>query len=170
MKTKVFVIAMILGTIACTGKNQPPISREENDRITKEVESVINSIFDGWKHLDVNKAFKESFSDSPEFTYIGVDGSIMNYTDFFNLAKKEFDSQKSAEININEKKIHVISNNVVVVSLNYTGSFFSTDTKLTFPNCGGTYVFNKIEGKWKVVHFHESIQESKFVVTKINKP
>jgi hypothetical protein len=168
MKTKFLLTVIILVTIACTSKNQSLLSQGEKEKVVKEIDLVINSIFDGWRNLDVNKAFKESFSDSPDFNYIGVDGSIMTYIDFFNTAKKEFDSQKKSEFNINEKKILVISNDVAVVSLNYSGAFYSIDSKLTFPNCGGTFIFKKIEEKWKVIHFQESIQESKFVVTKIN--
>jgi hypothetical protein len=168
MKTKFLLTVIIFGIIACTSRNQSVLNQSEKEKVVKEIDLVINSISDGWRNLDVNKAFKESFSDSPDFNYVGIDGSMMTYTDFFNTAKKEFDSQKKSEFNINEKKILAISNDIAVVSLNYSGTFYSTDSKLTFSNCGGTLIFKKIEEKWKVIHFQESIQESKFVVTKIN--
>jgi hypothetical protein len=168
MKTKYLLTITILGIIACTSRNQSLLSQSEKEKVVKEIDIIINSISDGWRNLNVNKAFKESFSDSPDFNYVGIDGSIMTYTNFFNIAKKEFDSQKKCEFNINEKKILVISKDIAVVSLNYSGTFYSADSKLTFPNCGGTLIFKKIDDKWKVIHFQESIQESKFVVTKIN--
>ncbi len=167
MRTKFLIVAIILGMLACTTKNQSSISQDEKEKIAKEIELVINSISEGWVNLDVNKAFKESFSDSEEFTYIGIDGSLMNYSTFFNTAKGVFDSYEKAEHKFNEMKIHVVTNDVAIVSFNFTAAFYSTESKFAFPNCGSTLIMNKIENKWKVIHFHESIQESQFIETKI---
>ena len=66
--------------------------QQDYNFLTEKMSSKEN--FDQVKHLfsrqevrDDYKAFKESFSDSPEFNYIGINGSFMNYNDFFNTAK-----------------------------------------------------------------------------------
>ena len=84
-------------------------------RIVKEVDLVLNSIFDGWKNLDANKAFKNSFSNSLEFNYIGIDGAIMSYNKFFSTAEEVFSLYKKAEFNINEKKIQVVSKDIAEI-------------------------------------------------------
>jgi hypothetical protein len=35
------------------------------------------------------------------------------------------------------------------------------------PECGSTLVLQKIDNNWKVIHFHESLQESEFVTTEL---
>ena len=167
MKSKIIIVAIILGLWACTDNNQSSLSQSEKEKIVSEIDLVINSISEGWKNLDVNKAFKESFSDSPDFIFIGIDGSFMDYNKFFNTAKGVFDSFQKSEFTINNKTILVVSAKVAIVSINYTGAFYSTESKLTFPGCGSTFILNKIEDKWKIIHFHESIQESSFIDTKI---
>ncbi|WP_291859019.1 nuclear transport factor 2 family protein [Marinilabilia sp.] len=164
MKTRVFVLVIIFGIVAC--ENKTSMNQNEKDKVIEEVESVLSSYAGGWISLDVNKAFKEYFDTSEDFKYIGVDGTIMNYEDFFNVAKDVFNSYEKAELEFNEKVINVVDEDFVVVSLNFTGSFISPGSKVTFPNCGSTLILNKIGQDWKVIHFHESVQESTFFETK----
>jgi len=167
MRTRIIFVVIILGMVACTNPTQTSLSQDEKAMIAGEVELALNSIIEGWQNLDVDKAFKDSFSDTPDFVYIGIDGALMKYSDFYNTAKDVFEYYEKAELNINKKIIRVVSGEVAIVSVYYSGAFYSEESKLAFPGCGGTLVFNKLDGRWKVIHFHESIQESNFIETPI---
>ena len=168
MKTKIFITIIIFGMYACKGENQSSVSQTEKGKIVNEVELVINSYFDGCRNLDVNKAFKELFSESSEFIYIGIDGSFMNYNNLYTIANQVFNAYKKAEFIIHEMKIRVISRDVALASVNFTDGFYSPEAKETYPNCGATFVLNKIDNEWKIIHFHESFQESKFFKSEID--
>ena len=168
MKTKIFITVFILGLCACTDKNQSLVSQNEKEKIANEVELVLNSYFDGCRNLDVNKAFKELFFEASDFIYIGIDGSFMNYNDLYTIANQVFSTYKKAEFIIHETKIRVISRDVALASVNFTDAFYSPEAKETYPNCGSTFVLNKIDDEWKIIHFHESFQESKFFKTEID--
>ena len=163
MKTKIFIAAIILGLCACTGNNQSTVNQTEKEKIVDEVESVINSYFNACRNLDAKKAFKELFSESPDFIYIGIDGSFMNYNDIYKMVSQVFNAFEKAEFIIHDTKIRVISPDVALASVNFTDSFYSQETKETYPNCGATFILNKIDDKWKIIHFHESFQESKYL-------
>ena len=153
MKTKFLLIAIIFAMLACTSENQSSISQGEKENIVKEVAFVINSYSDGMLALDVNKMIVETCFNSEEFTYVGIDGGLMNYEELFNVAKETFDAFSSAEYSVNKEKINVVSSNVAIVSINYSAAFLSSESKLTFPNVGKTFVLNKINNQWKVIHF-----------------
>ena len=163
MKSKFIIAVISCAMFACTSKNQSSISQDEKENIVKEIEFVVNSISEGMLNLDVNKMIKEPFLNSKNFTYIGIDGRLMNFNELYNTAKGTFESFSKAEYNVNKKKINVVSKDVAIVSINYSGAFYSPELKLTFPNVGKTFVLNKIENEWKVIHFHESVQETKFI-------
>lgn len=164
MKTIMFLLVIIFGIIGCN--NQSTLPPNEKKKIIEEVELVLTSYMEGWINLDANKAFKEHFNVSEDFHYIGIDGTIMNYEDFYNISKGVFNSFEKAELETNEKIINVVDKDLVVVSLNLTGSFISPESKVTFPNFGSTLILKKIDHNWKVIHFHESVQELTFFETK----
>lgn len=167
MKTKLFITVIIFGLCTCTGKNQSSIPQTEKEKIVNEVELVINSYFDGCRNLDANKAFKDLFSNTPDFIYIGIDGSFMKYNELYTIANQIFSAYQKAEFIIHDTKIRVISPSVALASVNFTDSFYSPEAKETYPNCGATFVLNKKDDKWKIIHFHESFQESKYLKTDI---
>jgi len=167
MKTKIIFLVIILGMVACNNQTQRSLSQDEKARIAEEIDLVLNSVIEGWQNLDVEKAFKDPFSDTPDFVYIGIDGEFMKYSDFYNTARGVFEFYEKAELTINEKIIRVVSSDVAIVSVNYSGAFYSAESKLAFPGCGSTLILNKQEGNWKVIHFQESIQESAFKETAI---
>jgi len=165
MKTKIFIAVIIFGLCACTSKNQSTVNQTEKGKIVDEIESVINSYFNACRNLDANKAFKELFSDTPDFIYIGIDGSFMKHNELYTIANQIFSAYQKAEFIIHDTKIRVISSDVALASVNFTDSFYSPEAKETYPNCGATFVLNKIDNKWKIIHFHESFQESKYLKT-----
>lgn len=62
--------------------------------------------------------------------------------------------------------LRLVTNNVAIVLLNYTGTFYSEKSTLMFLKCFGIFIINKTDNQWKVIHSHKSIQESAFVETK----
>jgi len=64
--------------------------------------------------------------------------------------------QENIEYKIENMTVDVLSSNVAVLLGKY--SLIATDTTGTTINLSAawTYVFNKENGKWKIVHFHDS--------------
>jgi len=156
MKTLIFTLSVFLTIVSCTNGGLTPLSQTDKDQITKDVEATVQLIIDGWNSKDVNTAFA-LFSNSPDFTYIGVDGSIVNYSELINMAKELFPTWKDAKFTLIENKIRIINSDLVIASVIYSGEVTSQDsTFVKYPKVGNTFILNRTDDKWIVTHWQES--------------
>ena len=79
-----------------------------------------------------------------------------------------FKTLDKADFNFSTPDIQIVTHDVAIVTMTYHGTFYFPGMKMTFPDCGRTLVLQKIDGNWKIIHFHESMQESEFVQTPLN--
>ena len=156
MKPKLILLAIILTTISCTNERQTTLSQTRKDSITKEVESVLNQIIDDWRTKNINTVYNQ-FLNSPDFTFIAVDGSIVDYSTMIESSRSMLDSWKDVRYNLVEKKINIVNQTFVIASIIYNCEITYPDGKIEkYPKVGSTLGFGKINNKWSVLHFQES--------------
>ncbi len=163
--TQVFCMVIMLVFTACTDAPKQPLSESEKNVLVSEVDTTINSMIDGMKKLDMEQAFTSNFLENDEFKYVDIRGKIMNFDEFFKAANDIFNSAKKVDLFFSYRDIRIVASDVALVTLVYNGKYYFESSSMTFPDCGCTLVLNKIDGVWKIIHFHESIQESQFVQT-----
>ena len=150
MKTKLIMLTIVMGLYSCQRPTNE-LTDTERERITKEIRQITNSIFDGASRKDVDYAY---FSDKVTGAF---PGTIMeSWEEQKREATKFYAKQETVEYKIENMNIDVLSSDVAVLLGKYT--FIATDTTGATINSllTWTYVFNKENGKWKVVHFHIS--------------
>ena len=67
-----------------------------------------------------------------------------------------FASQQKVNYTIDAMNVDVLSPDVAVLLGKYKMTTTDTDGKTISSSPAWTYVFNKQQGKWKIVHFHIS--------------
>ena len=165
-KIQLLLLATLLlaGFNSCNINNSP-LTQQEKEELTTEVNTVMNSMMEGMKNLDVSTAFEATFLLNNDFKYIDIHGKVLNSNAFIEEVHNNFDVAKKVEFGFSEPDIRIVTPDVAIVTLIYHGTFYFPETTLTFPDCGSTLVLEKTTDGWKVVHFHESLQESDFVMS-----
>ncbi len=164
MKTITILFAAGLFMLAaCTNTTEKPITDTEIEALSQEVEATINTMMDGMKHMDVNQAFEANFLLDKDFKYIGIHGETMRVDAFSKEVHAVFDNLEKVDFSFSTPDIRIVTRDVAIVTMPYKGKFYFPGSTLSFPECGSTLVLQKINNKWMVIHFHESLQESEFV-------
>lgn len=166
MKTiNLFFVISLFTCFSCTDKNNSPISQQEKEEITTDVNAVMNSMMEGMKNLNVSQAFETNFLLNDDFKYIDIHGIALNSEAFLEEVHSAFDVAKKVEWSFPTPDIRIVTRDVAIVTLPYHGIFYFPEYTLTPPDCGSTFILEKTAEGWKVIHFHESLQQSDFVIT-----
>jgi uncharacterized protein (TIGR02246 family) len=169
MKPKILVLIIALfAFFSCTKQTKAPLTKEEKNELTKEVNAVINSMEEGMKKLNASQAFETTFLLNDDFKYIDIHGKVLNSKAFMEEVHSVFDDARKVDFGFSEPDIRIVNSDVAIVTLIYHGTFYFPESTLAAPDCGSTLVLEKTEEGWKVIHFQESLQESEFVQTPLN--
>lgn len=165
--TKLFVTIFLFVLFSCTKQSNAPLTQQEKEKITAEINAVMNSMMEGMKNLDASKAFEADFLLNDEFKYIDIYGKVLDSESFMKEVHNNFDVAEKVNFSFSEPDIRIVNAGAAIVTLIYHGTFYFPESTLTFPDCGSTLVLERTPGGWKVIHFHESLQESDFVMTEL---
>jgi len=165
--TSLFFAISLFVCFSCINNNNAPLSQQEKEKITSEVNAVMNSMKEGMKNLD-SEAFEATFLLDNEFKYVRINGKVSDANAFLKEERNEFNNANKADFTFVSTDIRVIRPDFAIVTLIYHGTFYFQNSTVSFPDCGVTLGLVKTADGWKVIHLHESVQRSKFVVTKLN--
>jgi uncharacterized protein (TIGR02246 family) len=152
MKKLFILLTILVGLWGCQ-KNATELTNEHRTAIAKEVSQIVTSIYDLASKKDLS--IYKNFSDSTTGIF---SGTIMDSWEEHKRQMADFFSgQEKVESEIEIIDTDVLSSNTAIVLAQY--KMTATNKKgLTFnsPITCITYVFNKTNGQWKIVHFHDS--------------
>lgn len=152
MKTKLIMLTIVMGLYSCQRPTNE-LTDTERERITEEIRQLTNSIFEGANRKDIDQVYA-NFSDKVTGAF---PGTIMeSWEEHKQESANFYAKQEFVDYKIENMNIDVLSSDVAVLLGKYT--FIATDTTGVTINSSSawTYVFNKENGKWKIVHFHIS--------------
>ncbi|WP_321996480.1 nuclear transport factor 2 family protein [Draconibacterium orientale] len=168
MKSILLILtACTLVFYSCTNATEQTLTENEKETLAQEVETTINKMMDGMKNIDVEAAFESNFLMDENFKYVDIYGKTLKKDGFRKAAHGVFDNVEKIEFEFTTPIIRIIDRKVAVVNLTYSGKYYFPGSTLAWSPCGSTLVLQKIDNKWKVIHFHESLQESEFVTTEL---
>jgi hypothetical protein len=152
MKKLFIILTALIGLLGCQ-KNETDLTNEQRTAIANEVNQIVTSIYDlaGKNNLSIYKHFSDSTT--------GIfSGTIM---DSWEEHKRQmlsfFSGQEKVESEIEIIDTDVLSSNTAIVLAKYKMAATNKEG-VTFnsPLTCITYVLNKTNGQWKIVHFHDS--------------
>jgi ketosteroid isomerase-like protein len=125
-----------------------------------EVISEVKSLFDKMgKHTEEAQldSLLSYYDNSPTFLAFSSDGTMRNYDEFRKICTEYYTKLQSQKLTTTTERFNVIDSNLVIVG--WTGKIvaqFKNGDMMSMNNYSVTNVFRRIDGKWKVIHDHES--------------
>ena len=86
-----------------------------------------------------------------------MDGIIRNYNEFRTICSEYYNQLQSQQVKTNYEHFRVINRNLVLVNWNgdITAKFKNNDVMI-MRNYAISYLFEKTDNNWKIIHSHES--------------
>lgn len=155
MKNLLISLFMIL-FIGCTSKAPIPLTVLEKETIKNEVKKEFYAMVEACNKVDVQAALKY-YMDSPDFIGLGIDGMLVDFTTFKKMNEDFFNAAKSVQFPSIKEVFKVLAADKVLLIWQYKAeAILKTNEKITFDKVGVTFLFEKIEGAWKIVYYQES--------------
>ncbi len=142
--------------IGCASQAPKSLTDTEKEVIINEVKKEFNAMVEACNKADIQPALKY-YLDSPDFIGLGVDGMLIDFATFKKMNEDFFNSAKSVQFPSIKEVFKVLAEDKVLLIWQYKAEvILKTDEKISFDNVGVTFLFEKIEGAWKIVYYHES--------------
>ena len=132
------------------------MAKIESADIIKEVKSVFDT-FGKYSEEAQLDSILSCYDDSADFIHFSADGKMRNYEELKKICTEYYISLKQQKLSTITEKYNVIDTNHVIAG--WTGNIiaqFKNGDGMNMNNYSITNVFKKIEGKWKIIHSHES--------------
>jgi ketosteroid isomerase-like protein len=154
MKTILFITMVLFSIPGYSSQLSVPLTPQDQDIAKKEIREVVKLINQNLEKMDVEALF-QSYSDSSDF--FTTDGSMINLQVFKNHNAAWFNSLATLKVTTFSEYYRFLPGNTVISS--WIGKFEMTlksGEQLKNNKFGITYIFRKIDNKWKVIHQHAS--------------
>jgi len=142
--------------IGCTSQAPKILTDTEKEAIKNEVKKEFNAMVEACNKVDIQTALKY-YLDSPDFIGLGVDGMLVDFATFKKMNEDFFNSAISVQFPSIKEVFKVLAEDKVLLIWQYKAeAIFKTNEKITFDKVGVTFLFEKIDGTWKIVFYQES--------------
>ena len=132
------------------------MTSQESENIIKEIKAVSGEMTK-YSEEAQSISFLSFYDNSPAFLHFSADGKMRDYEEFKNICSEYYASLKQQKLSTIMERISVIDTGIVITAWtgNIVAQFKNGDT-MTMNDYSVTNVFRKIDGKWKIIHSHES--------------
>jgi uncharacterized protein (TIGR02246 family) len=150
---RISLILIILITTSCSHKNY------KQSVIQKQIIDITNEYNKTWETLNVEKVAEFHSDESFLYWWHGGRASRSN-DDFRKFFSELFPKMKSWTIKETSPfSVQVLNQDAAIVSFILDAESISQSGTISNDGSGAlTYVWNKMNGKWKIVHIHESVK------------
>ena len=132
------------------------LSSAEKDTITREIKAEISRLITGCEHLDMGMAF-DMFLDAPDFLMMGTDGTLCDFNTYLKNNIDYLNTCAGFELTTFKEEIRILGPETAIFSWAYGVEATLKKGKMDIiENAGASFIFRKMDGKWKVVYYHES--------------
>ena len=155
MKTNLLITLALFLFFGFAKPEPAQMTPQKQDTAKKEAREVVNVIFQSLEKMDVEALF-QSYVNSPDFILFTTDGSMADFEAAKNHNAQWFKSLSSLKVTTVKDEFRFLPGNIVICA--WLGKFEMTLKTGGQPkiNFGITFVFNKINNRWKVIFQHTS--------------
>jgi ketosteroid isomerase-like protein len=152
MKELVIVLTILVGLHGCQ-KSTTDLTNEQRTAIAKDVNQIVTTIYESARKKDLS--IYSHFSDSTTGIFSGTimaswEEHKQQMADFFSEQEKIISAIEIVHTDVLSSNTALVLAKSNVTATNKEGVTYNSPTTCI------TYVFNKIDGRWKIVHFHDS--------------
>ena len=153
---KLILYLTVIVFASCTSQSPKPMTDDEKETIKNEVKSELNGFIEASTKLNIDSIIKY-FNDSPEFTFVDINGEINNYEQNKKLYENAVIGAASLKLTTIKEDIKVLKNDIVLCVWQYSPEIILKDgMKIVYEKAVYTFLFQKIGDVWKIIYGHES--------------
>lgn len=156
MKRNYVSVILILSFSGIFANLTAQITAQEQEIAKKEIREIAGKIFQNLEKMDAEALF-QSYSNSSDFMFITTDGSMAGFEEAKNHNAAWFKSLYSLKVTTNKDNFRFLPGNIVIYG--WMGKFemiLGSGQQLKNDKFGITFIFNKVNNQWKVIHQHSS--------------
>ncbi len=132
------------------------LSKAEIEQLEQEINAAIDTLINGCEKLDMEMAFS-MFANSIDFLMMGTDGTLCNYETYLKNNIDYLLGCSSFKLTTYRSEIRILDPEIAIYSWAYGAeATLKTGEQDIIDNAGASFVFEKANGAWKVVYYHES--------------
>jgi len=135
------------------------LSRASIDKIENEIALIFDKSIKAGEKLDVT-GISESINDSLKTGFIDNGFYFKSFEELMVGFKSGIQGLEYQKMNIDTKKITVLSENNALLTAHGSSSIKVVDGRILTGVFAWTFVYSKIKGEWKVIHSHMSNPKS----------
>jgi hypothetical protein len=155
-KLLIISISLLLSVVFVMQSYGQTLSEKHTELIKNQVDSMFQKMLVFAEKLD----FRELSSGVDDSHRAGFISNGKYYPDYSSLIDDvEFNARgiRQQEIAIKEKKITVLSDKIALMTASGTAEASLEDGRLLAADFHWSFIYEKIEDKWKVIYSHQSI-------------
>ncbi len=154
MKKLFFFAVMAILMAGCTTPNCA-LTSQQIEAIKAEAQKATATFIDAIEKNEID-AIIASFHNSDE-TRLVFDSEWHNYEGFLELANKMLTNVDHQVMDTKKETYTVVAKDCFIhFWTGFNGMYFKDGSNMEMENFFLTYVYKKIDGKWKIIHAHES--------------
>ena len=140
-----------------------PVPQETRAQIEVEILAVLDRLIQGCETLDMDLAFG-AFDRSDAFCMVAGDGTLCTFDEYYANNVGYFNHCETFKLETLGTDILVLRDDLAVLTWTYcVDASLTSGVRHQIERAGATFAFQKVEGRWLVVRYHESsspLQES----------
>lgn len=131
-------------------------TEKEGQQIVEQILSITEKYNKTWETLDMEKV-AQFHSDSSFRYYRNMKLGVSNNDEFKKQMPKYMNALKSWKIEVSNPVVQVLDKNAAVIGFTGKAEMVTKDNKISdFGSGAYTYVWQKVNDEWRIVHIHES--------------
>ena len=131
------------------------LSKKQTELIKNQVDSIFQRMLVFAEKLDFN-ALSSGVDDTHEAGFITNGKYYAYYSSLIDDVKLNAQGIGEQDISIKEKKVTVLSDKIVLMTVSGLSTAFIKDGREIAANFHWSFVYEKIDNNWKVIHSHQS--------------
>ena len=152
---KKIVLMFITFLWICSNVNSQELTSSQKAKITSEISALFEENVKSNESLDVS-GLTESVSDALSAGFINQGVYYQSFEDLMKVVNNNMRGIKSQKTDISNKKITILSDSAALLTASGNYSVALEDGRTLTGGFTWTFVYSKVDGKWKVIHSHMS--------------
>lgn len=150
------VLAAALASTGCREQGPPPFTEAQQASVRREVEQAFDAFYAACGRLDVAAALAAN-ADSPSFRFVDVEGRVYDGAATGTSWTQIFESLAGARYQTAKLEITPLDPGRALVLWQGAAECTQKDgVAFRYETVSWTILFQRLNGAWKIVHFHES--------------
>lgn len=154
-KIMVISLSFLLSFISLLQSEAQNLTKQQKETIKIEVEDIFKNMLESAEKLDYDQ-LSLGVVDTHHAGFITNGTYYSQYSSLIDDMKSNAQGLDHQNITIKDQKTTVLSDNIVLMTVTGVSMVELSDSRTITVNFLWSFIYEKIDNKWKVIHLHQS--------------